>query len=735
MNTTSIKKEYDKITTLLTEHRLLEALQRIQVNLKQLQSWELNSKHEEIQTAYQFMLDYMQQGVNDPERVAYYTNLIQKATELAKAVEREMLILSSQSYYFDCIRRFRAQKNVTYEEIKMQLESYTEELSLLSLQRNNSNYQTEVTTIRLEHEKTHRALFYQTWTSLQWSKSEAEQAKLIMSSLLISEEDKSLFLSSITMSLFFSFDLKKYFLLMDYITDANVDLSQRALIGFILITYHSEKIIQDKPQAISRISLLADIPNLSEKIDRIQWQFLLCRETKKIDQKMREEIIPTLMKSTDITKLKIGFSEKEEENLEEINPDWENKIDQEEITNKMKEMTDLQLEGADIYMSTFAHLKGYAFFKEMSNWFYPFDKNHSSVAGLYDSEKDGLLLDTLISSNHFCNSDNYSFCQTYMQLPSSQREMVSQQLKEQVNAIKEEKASSALVQPTRKEKEVSNQYIHDLYRFFKLFPRRNEFKDPFLQDLNFQKCKLLKSLSQSEKAQLTLANFFFEKKYFEEAISVFQEINEAAPARSSEIYQKIGFCYQKVGDYAKAIENYILADIHQPDHFWTIHHLALCYKKKGELDQAILYYQKATKLQPDHLPTIFQLANTLATNKQFAEALPLYFKWEYLSNSTSKAWRAIAWCSFAIDKMDESLKYYLKIIQNGEGNAQDFLNIGHLYNIQHDLKSAILNYKKSKEKCQSTNEFVQLFQQDITLLEKKGIHPIESALTIDLVIR
>lgn len=47
--------------------------------------------------------------------------------------------------------------------------------------------------------------------------------------------------------------------------------------------------------------------------------------------------------------------------------------------DKLREMNELQLEGADVYMSTFAALKNYPFFREVHNWFYPFSKQQSNV--------------------------------------------------------------------------------------------------------------------------------------------------------------------------------------------------------------------------------------------------------------------------------------------------------------------------------------------------------------------
>ena len=71
---------------------------------------------------------------------------------------------------------------------------------------------------------------------------------------------------------------------------------------------------------------------------------------------MREEIIPEMMRNPRIgNSNKIGFDETEDS--DDLNPEWENWIDKSGITDKLREMGELQMEGADVYMSTFSQLK------------------------------------------------------------------------------------------------------------------------------------------------------------------------------------------------------------------------------------------------------------------------------------------------------------------------------------------------------------------------------------------
>lgn len=102
---------------------------------------------------------------------------------------------------------------------------------------------------------------------------------------------------------------------------------------------------------------------------------------------MREEIIPEMLKNvSSMRNMKFGFEESDEEK-DDRNPDWENVFEHSALGDKLREMNELQMEGADVYMSTFAPLKNFPFFKEPHNWFYPFDKQQSDV--IKTMRKDG----------------------------------------------------------------------------------------------------------------------------------------------------------------------------------------------------------------------------------------------------------------------------------------------------------------------------------------------------------
>ena len=72
MNEQSIQKQYNQIVNLLEDKRLKEALVQLDAFLYNGNDWSLRNRLEQIQTSYQYMLQYMKLGMKDPERQKLY---------------------------------------------------------------------------------------------------------------------------------------------------------------------------------------------------------------------------------------------------------------------------------------------------------------------------------------------------------------------------------------------------------------------------------------------------------------------------------------------------------------------------------------------------------------------------------------------------------------------------------------------------------------------------------------
>lgn len=156
--------------------------------------------------------------------------------------------------------------------------------------------------------------------------------------------------------------------------------------------------------------------------------------------------------------------------------------------------------------------------------------------------------------------------------------MLSQMTPQDQSDFMEEKNSASLKQYAERPDVISNQYIHDLYRFFKLSQRRNEFHNIFQEEIALHRNPVLKELLSAPELLVAVADFHFRKEHPAEALELYRILIDRKQA-NADIFQKTGFCLQKEKRYQEAVDAYLKADMLKPDHLWTLRHLATCYRQ------------------------------------------------------------------------------------------------------------------------------------------------------------
>lgn len=725
----------EEIIKLLDQYRLKEALSQMTGYATHTSDWQLKNELEALQTSYDLMLQYTSKGMKDPNKVEIYHKMLRTAYELADRIHIAVQATQNYGAYYDTMRTFVQSPPHSYAELQMQLEAYTEDMATAPLiYTTEAKRNEEMDAMRKRHETAVDELFEKIWVSTRWSESEYAEAQTLFNSLLIQVNDLSIMVSAVTMSLLQIFDIRKFMFLLNAYTHQDTMLNQRAIAGIALTCYYYEKRILQYPEAVSRINELNENAEFIKNLHHIQIQLLQSsRETRKIDKKMREEIIPEMMRNVNIMRnMKFGFEENPEEN--DLNPDWEKAFESSGLGDKIREMNELQLEGADVYMSTFAQLKTYPFFKEPYNWFYPFDMHHSSIIKEFGFKPtgDNAILSLILQSGFFCNSDKYSLCFTMAHIPQSQRTMMlSQMTSQDLDALMDESKSSALRQYAERPDVISNQYVHDLYRFFKLSQRRHEFRDIFKEEIALHRIPALKDILCKPELLITIADFHFRKEHPAEALELYKELIALNHA-NADIFQKAGYCLQKEKRYKEAIDAYLKADVLKPDHVWTIRHLATCYRQIRDFASALEYYKKVEAIQPENHNILFYAGSCLAELERYEEALQYFFKLDFIESNCIKAWRAIGWCSFVNGKYEQAMKYYEKILAS-KPLAADYLNAGHVAWRTGKIEKAAELYSKAALEYGGQEIFREMFGKDKETLVRQGISEKDIPLMMDLV--
>lgn len=733
MNQQVVNEQYVHICLLINKKRLKEALTQLESYLWQGSDWNLRNELEQVKTSYNYMLQYMQQGMADPERNELYTTLQREALEIADQARLMLLDGISSHYYHEC-RRKRTSELETYTigVLMHILESFNDDLAVSGLLSD-----TKMDEVLKRREDTQKFLFLQTWTNSAWTPQDETEAFAMLQSEQLPVADLCLFTSAVTLSLLECFDIRKLSWLLEAYKHDSVQVNQRALVGIALIFHRHSDRIEFYPEIEGALKLLSfERPSFEEDLARVQRQILLCQETEKIDKKMREEILPEMLKNvSSMRNMKFGFEESDEEK-DDQNPDWGNMFEQSGLGDKLREMNDLQIEGADVYMSTFSALKSASFFREVHHWFYPFDKQHSSVVRQLKNENQKYnLIDLILQSGFFCDSDKYSLFFMMQSFPQSQRDMIFSQLTEQqLEDFAEQSKAESLKKFSERPATVCNGYLHDLYRFFKLNQRKQEFRDIFKESIQLYDIPMLQDFLFNEDFLLNLANYHLKKEHWEEAIELYRIVESTNSRFNSEdeFYQQMGYALQKSKQYDEAISAYLKADTIKPDNVWTNRHLATCYRMTRQFGEALTYYRKVEETAPENKNILFYIGNCLAELHQYDEALNLFFKLDFLESNCIKAWRGIAWCSFVSGKYEQATKYYNKIIEK-KPLTMDYLNAGHASWAAGNIKEAIALYSKAAAQSESMDMFVEMFNRDRYTLITQGIAEDDIPLMIDLI--
>ena len=716
----------------LGKERLKKAIETLGEEIEELQDWELRTRYNELQTAYKYMLEYLRMGLPDPDRERLHGELMGKCYVLNDQIAIARLTEHSTKVY--CQMR-RKHKDLTaidgiYARLKENFANMEVAKRLPAEECRSLN-----ATLAREHEQLLPQLFAALWSSNCWSKGDAEKVTEIITGSDTSLFDRAVAVSAVTLSALKCMEPLKVITLCNIAASKESILSTRAIIGLIMVLFMYEKRIKHYPDIANALAAMRENATIMRRVQTIQIQLLRCRETQKIDRKMREEIIPAMMKNPNLRGNKLSMDIlKEIENDEDKNPEWRKWIEEDEIKGKIEEMSRWQIEGADVYMSTFSQLKTFPFFGEMSNWLRPFDTSVPSIAEIIPPEisSNKSIIGAICASPFFCNSDKYSFCLTFKRVPQEQRDA----LMEQVTGGGDPDAQAADTMtriPTEKKAEVeSNQYIQDLYRFFKVSNFRHEFSDPFTLSLNLLQSETLAPLIDSSEAMLRTFRYLVEKEYYSEAFNA-GHLFEKSGEGDAQFFQEMGFCAQKECDYNTAIDYYTKADIVKPDTLWTLRHIAQCYRLQGESEKALSYYLMAEELAPENISLLMQTGESHAALGHYDEAFARFYKVEYLKPDSPRAMRAIAWCSFITGKDSQARGYYQRLMDLPHPAFEDYLNAAHVEWVTKNNQQAVEYYNKAKEICGNADKVAEHIMQDKEALIARGVSETELQLLIDLI--
>ena len=720
MEIKKIIKESESIKALIKDKRLFDVFERMHTLCQAINKWQLLDDLKRLEDTYKYMIHYWSEGFNDEHRDEMFENLKEDLYRLTDAIEFELRLTDDYSIFFEQRRIF----NSSPKSLTTLLSDYYSIKNKYDVMIESSEYNKSVAE---NMESVINGIFNYVWLTPHLSSEDAAVIKQLLQDESVAENLKNLITSALLLGSLSYYDNKKLILLIDdYI---NLHRQQSIVAMIFILSAHSNRILNDN-NIKSRIGLISEQPVFIEDLKHVVLNIIKTRDTERINKKMRDEVFPEIMKLQ--PKIIDRFKDVGKDldvNIMEENPEWQDMLDKSGISDKLKEISEMQSDGADVMMIAFSNLKNFAFFTKVSNWFLPFDINHSHLSELHQISNENLMA-IVGNDSMMCDSDRYSFALSIAKMPVQQRNILIQQMDAQLSHFNEEKRASLKLSLQDNKTHGITKYIRDIYRFFKLYTRRNDFKDPFASPLNIVELPFISDILKNQELIELVAEFYFTRGYYSDALKLFLTL-ESIIISDDNIYQKIAYCYQCNKNIFGALEYYKKAEIISADNLWLIKMIANCNKNIQNYEEAIKYYRKAIELDSENLSLIMNLGHCLLENDEVEEALRCYYKVEYLDENGSKALRPIAWCEFILGHYEKSHNYYLKILSDNPTQS-DYLNIGHLNLVEGNINDAIYHYVKSAiESEKGVNGFMKSFDADTPQLIKLGIKSCDIPLIKD----
>lgn len=708
---------HGEIADMLRNQQLLEAFGKMNKFATEVADWNLTSELENMYGTYQSLLQCVKMGMEDPGRGDMYNQLRHKCLILNDRLYRAHGMLVSTAQYYRTAREMHKHPacNNLYD------------LPVWVAKQMKGADTPDARSGMAE------VLFNLLWTSDIWSPTDRESlAGMVIGSL--PENLAAVAVSAVTLGLLEMYDPQKYMFLLDiYQGYSSPIVSQRAIVGIALGGVVHDNRMRTHLDITFRILEAGNDATFVKELQQVQMYLLRQCETEKINKFMNEEFLPEMMKNPMLKGDKIGIESLNIEN--NLNPEWEKWIESKDVRNKMNIMSKFYNTGADIHMASFASMKNFPFFRQVANWFLPFDSQYPAIADVVpvdDQEKRNEFLRMLVESSEFCDSDCYSLFLFLGSLPQSTRETMGKHLPELNGEMREQLED--FYASNNGSANLCKKYIQNLYRFYKLYAYRHEFTDIFQdEEMNLQYCDTLQVVLGNADHVHEVALYLFTQKHYEEADSMYSEL-ECLVGKQAEIMQKRGFCMQQLKRYGEAVSYYKDADLLQPSHLWTLTHLAQCLYADGHPEEAVEYFLKAEELAPEDLNLLLQTGNCLAQLERYDEAFKRFFKVHYLDEHSITVCRAIAWYSLLAGRMEQAERFY-RLIEKSDGYVAtevDMLNIGHMHWLAGRNAEALRYYN---ECCSRVGKevFKEMLKQDAHQLIMADYPSEDIHIVIDLV--
>ena len=621
----------------------------------------------------------MGRGYADSQREALYSTLLQRLYRVAANLEISWRCKNIGAY-IDAFR-VSAHLNMSHDFIRTVLETFVSDVAMLSLQPESTRKQRQ-TEIYDRHQHFVNRLFNALWTSCQWTEEDSVFYTDLLLSPMVVSGDQQIIASAISLGAMNQFDINKFKTLVSVYRRASDEyVRQRALVGWVLSVFEGMDIFAEQDAVVSE---LCSDSSITRELLTLQIQFFYSQDAEKDNDKIQHDIMPDIMRNSNLAVGRLGIIEKGEDALENIlHQDAEDRR-MEQMEEKVRKMMDMQKQGSDIYFGGFRQMKRFPFFNEVVNWFTPFYLEHPALRPVMRNFGDSNFLRILMDKGNFCESDKYSFALAL--------EHIINQLPENMKEVMESEdvlGPLAATEAPQDAVSIRRTYLQDLYRFFRLYRSSGDFINPFedngkgdfVADTFFFTYRIFMGTGLDD-VKLRLALHLYKHHQFTRLTELLATFQSSDPRYSI----LLGYTNIEVGRSETAYHFFDKALKSEPDNQWALRGKARAALESEDYSTAEEVYAKLLELNPEHKGYTVNHCVALLKLGRAGEVREELFRLDYQYPEDMNVKRVLAWAMLSDRSLDKASQLYDRLLAATPVH-EDYLNAGYcqwaLGNIQH----------------------------------------------------
>ena len=687
---------------------------------------------EELKADYQLMSDYWRRGFDDPQRAQLYEQLLRRMYVITVNVYIRYFINNS-SYVKSIYSRCRAERqDWSVAALRRDMEAYVSDVAMLELEPEHTR-QPRRKALNEQHQQLMASLFDYIWTSRLWTDGVADAFRDMLLSPTVDSMDQQTLISAITLSLFNFFGINKFRILVDvYRQSTDERVRQRALVGWVL-SLHTDA-ARLYPEVRQMVGEVAADEGCRAELAELQMQLYYCLRAESDNRIIQSEIMPELMKSGNIRITRNGIEEVDDDPMEDVLHPELSEQRMERLEASMKRMTDMQRQGSDVYFGGFSQMKRFPFFATVANWFMPFYMEHPAIDGVLNGMRGQKFLRSILKNGPFCDSDKYSFVLGYQtaisRMPENLLEMMD---RGEAMLVGGEINIEDLDTPAF----IRRSYLQNLYRFFRVYPQRSEFRNPFdttqMPRYLFFANELFQQ-TQLEESMGEVASFFIKHKAYDAARQVLQNYREEK--RDAQFYLLNGTVLMRThternaGLDAATCFARLLEIEPENERGWAGYARALF--ADGDYQGALDYYRRLSSRHPERQSYLLNEAVCLTRLQDYEGALKLLYKLNYEAPEDLDVMRVLAWALVGSSKYDQAARYYQQLIAIEVPIADDILNYGYCLWFARSVEQAADMFRRYAGLEGVSFDARREFATEADVISQHGVSDVEVQLMVDL---